>query len=110
MEPSLHVRRVPAQSSSCMDSNEGHREVFVSLNNWKVQGQSNVLRPERRGDCKIEALNASMFSDDLISQGTPVLRCVILPICLNVVTHVTIDVRSGTRSLGATLKRFRMAL
>ena len=62
------------------------------------------MRAERRGDCKIEALTASMFSDDLMGRGTPVLRRVVLPVCLNVVTHVTIDFRSGTGSLGATLK------
>ena len=50
-----------------------------------------------------------MFSDDLMGRGTPILRRVILMVCLNVVTHVTIDFRSGTGSLGATLKRFRKA-
>ena len=33
----------------------------------------------------------------------------VLSVCLNVVTHVTIDFRFGTGSLGATLKRFRKA-
>ena len=49
------------------------------------------LCAERRGDCKIEALTVSIFSDDLMGRGTPVLRRVVLPVCLNVVTHVTID-------------------
>ena len=57
----------------------------------------------------IEALSASMFSYDLMGRGTPVLRRVVLPVCLNAVTYVTIDFRSGTGSLGATLKRFRKA-
>ena len=64
------------------------------------------LRAEHRGDCKTEALTASMFSDDLMGRGTPILRRVLLPVCLNVMTHVTIAFRSGTGSLGATLKRF----
>ena len=76
------------KSPSCKDDNKVHREVFVSLNN-----------------CKIETLTASMFSDDLMGRGTPALRRVVLPVCLNVVTHVTIDFRSGT--LGATLIQFR---
>ena len=34
--PFLHVQRVLSQSPSCKDSNEGHREVFASLNDRKV--------------------------------------------------------------------------
>ena len=68
-----------------------------------------MLSAERREACKIEALTATMFSDDLMDRGTLVLRHVVLPVCLNVVTHVTIDFRFGTMSLGATLKRFRKA-
>ena len=68
------------------------------------------MRAERRGDCKIEALTASMFSDDLMGRGTPDLHRVVLPVYLNVVTHVIIDFWSGTGSLGATLKRFRKAI
>ena len=45
VEPVLHVRRVPAQSPSCNDVNEGHCEVFASLNDRKVQGQRHV-RPQ----------------------------------------------------------------
>lgn len=67
------------------------------------------LRAERRGEGKTEALTASMFSGDLMGRGTPVLRRVVLPVCLNVVTHVTIDFWSGTGPLGATLKRLRKA-
>ena len=37
--PDLHVRRVPVQSLFCKDGNEGHREVFASVNDQKVQGQ-----------------------------------------------------------------------
>ena len=58
-------------------------------------------------ECKIEALTASMFSDDLMDLGTSVLRHVVLSVCLNVMTHVTVDFRFGTESLGAILKRFR---
>ena len=68
------------------------------------------LRAKRRGDCKIKALTASMFSDDRMGRGTPVLRCVVLPVCLNIVTNVTIDFRSGTESFGTTLKRFQKVL
>ena len=67
------------------------------------------LRAERLGDCKIKALTASMFSDDLMGRCTLVLRRVVLPVCLNVITHVTIDFRSVTGTLGATLKLFRKA-
>ena len=67
------------------------------------------LRAERRGDCKIEALTASMFSDDLMGRGTPVLRRIVLPVCLSVVTHVTIDFRTGIWSHWAILKWFRKA-
>ena len=42
VETVLHVRRVPAQSPPCKDGNEGHRKVFASLNDEKVQGQSHV--------------------------------------------------------------------
>ena len=91
-----------------MDGNEGHREVFASLNDRKVQGQTHVCA-DRRGDCKIEALTASMFSVDLMGRGTPVLRLVVLAVCLNVVTHVTIDFRSRTGPNVVTLKRFRKA-
>ena len=66
-----------------------------------------MLSAERREACKIEALTATMFSDDLMDRGTPVLRHVVLPVSLIVVTHVKIDFRSGTGSLGATLERFR---
>ena len=62
-----------------------------------------------RGDRMIEALTASMFSDDLMDRGTPVLRRVVLPVCLNVVIHVTIDFRSGVGSLRTTLKQLRKA-
>ena len=65
------------------------------------------MRAERRGDCKVEALTASLFSDDLMGRGSPVICRVVLPVCLNVVTHVTIDTRSVTGSLGAALKWFR---
>ena len=51
-----------------------------------------------------------MFSDDLTGRGTTVLRRVVLPVCLNVVTLVTIDFLSGTGSLGVKLKRFRKAV
>ena len=57
----------------------------------------------RAGDRKIEALTASMFSGDLMGRGTPVLRLVAFAVCLNVVTHVTIDFRSGTGANGAKL-------
>ena len=67
------------------------------------------LCAERRGDGKTEVLTVSMFSGDLMGRGTPVLCRVVLPVYLNVVTHVTIDFRSGTGRLGATLKRFRKA-
>jgi hypothetical protein len=67
------------------------------------------LRAERRGDRNIEGLTDSMFSGDLMGRGTPVLRLVALAVCLNVVTHVTIDSRSGTVANGAKLKRFRKA-
>ena len=67
------------------------------------------MRVERRENCNIEAPTASMFSNDLMGRGTPVLRRVVLPASLNVVTHVTIDFRSGTESIGATFKRFQKA-
>ena len=67
------------------------------------------LCAERGGDCKIEALTTSMFSDVLMGRGTPVHRSFVLSVYLNVVTHVTIYFRFGTGSLGATLKRFRKA-
>ena len=51
------------------------------------------LHAERHGHCKIEAVTAPMFSDDLVGRSTPVLRLV-LSVCLNVLTHVTIDFRS----------------
>ena len=92
---------------SCKDGNGGHREVFDSLNDRKVQGQLHVLRAERRRDCKIEALTVSIFSDDLIERATPVIRRVIPPVFLNVVAYVTINFWSGTGSLGATLKWFQ---
>ena len=65
------------------------------------------MSAERRGDSKIGALTASILSDNVMARGTPVLRRVVLPVCLNVVTHVIIDFQSRTESLGATLKRFR---
>jgi len=65
------------------------------------------LRAERRGDRNIDALTASMFSGDLTGRGTPALRFVALAVRLNVVTHVTLDLRSGTKANGALLKRFR---
>ena len=49
------------------------------------------------------------FWGDLMGRGTPVLRLVTFAVCLNVVTHVTIDFRSGTGANGAKLKRFRKA-
>ena len=52
---------------------------------------------------------AAMFSDDLMGRGTPVLRRIVLPACLNVVTHVTIDFRTGIWSHWAILKWFRKA-
>ena len=64
---------------------------------------------EHRADCKIEVLTASMFSGDLKGQETPVLSLVVLTVCLNVVTHVAMDLRSGTGPNGATLKRFPKA-
>ena len=42
-----------------------------------------------------------------MGRGIPVFRRVVLPVCLNVVTHVTIDFWSGTGSLGIIMKRFR---
>ena len=39
-------------------------------------------------------LKLSMFSDDLMDRGTPVLRRVVLPVCLNVMTHLTIEFNS----------------
>jgi len=39
-----------------------------------------------------------------MDRGTPVLRFVALAVCLNEVTHVTIDLRSGTGANGAKLK------
>ena len=45
-----------------------------------------------------------MFSDDLMGRCTPVLRCVVHLVCLNVVTHVTIYFRSGTGSLGGYIE------
>ena len=106
VEPILPVRRVPAQSPFCKDGNEGHHEVFASLNDRKVQGQTYVCPQNIVG---IARLKFSMFSDDLMGRGTPVLRRVVLPVCLNVVTHVTIDFRSETGSLGVTLKRLQKA-
>ena len=35
-------REFPAQSSSCKDGNEAHREVFASLNDRKVKAQMHV--------------------------------------------------------------------
>jgi len=67
------------------------------------------LSAERCGDRNIGALTASMFSGDLTGRGTPVLRFVALAVCLNVVTHVTIDLRSGTGANSAKLKRYRNA-
>ena len=72
-EPVLHVRRVTAQSPSCNDGSGGHREVFATESDRKVQGQKHVISAERHGDCKVEALTASMFPDDLMDRGTPVL-------------------------------------
>ena len=66
VETVLHVRRVPAQLPSCKDGNEGHREVFATLNDREVSKAEACLRVERRGDCMIEALTATMFSDDLM--------------------------------------------
>ena len=67
------------------------------------------MRAERRGDLNIEALTAPMFSLDLMGRGTPVLYLVALAVCLNVVTHVTIDFRSGIGANGAKFKQFRRA-
>ena len=39
VEPVSHVRRVPAESPSCKDGNEGHREIIALVNDRKVQGQ-----------------------------------------------------------------------
>jgi len=50
-----------------------------------------------------------MFSDDLMGRGIQVLRRVVLPAGLNVVTDATIDFRFETESLRALLKRFRKA-
>ena len=85
MEPVLHVRRVPAQSPSCEDGNQGRREVFASLNDRKVQGQRHVCAQNVVG---IARLKLSMFSDDLMGRGTPVHRSFVLSVYLNVVTHV----------------------
>jgi len=67
------------------------------------------LDAERRGDCNIDARTASMFLGDLTGRGIPVHRFVALAVCLNVVTHETIDLRSGTWANGAKLKRYRNA-
>ena len=67
------------------------------------------LRAEHRAGCKFEALTSSMFSGDLKGQGTPVLSLVVLAVCLNVVTHVAMDLRSGTGPNGTTLKAFPKA-
>lgn len=55
-----------------------------------------MFAQEHRGNHNIEALTSSMFSDDLMSRGTPVLRLVALEVCLNLVTYVTIDFQSWT--------------
>lgn len=78
-----------------------------SSNMFTYRSELTVTVAERRGDRKIEALTASMFPGDLMSRGTPVLRFVVLAVCLNIVIHETIDFRSGTGPNGATLKLFR---
>ena len=108
MEPVLHVRRVSAQSPSCKDGNVGHREVFASLNDRKVWGQRHVYAQNVVGIARLK-LSVWMFSENLMGRGTPVLRRVVLPVWLNVVTHVIIYFRSGTGSFGAKLKQFRKA-
>ena len=77
---------------------------FTSRKNAEIPRAEACFRAERCGDCKTEVLTASMFSGDLMGRGTPVLRRFVLPVRLNVSTHVTIDFRSGTGPLGATLK------
>ena len=62
VEPVLYVRRVTAQSPSYKDGNEGHREVFASLNDRKVHGQIHVCAQNVLG---IARLKLSMFSDGL---------------------------------------------
>lgn len=63
------------------------------------------MHAERYRDRKIEAVTASMFSSDIM--GRSFLRIVVLEVYLNAVTHVTIDLRSGTRPNGGTVKRRR---
>ena len=79
---------------------------FTSRKNAEIPRAEACFRAERCGDCKTEVLTASMFSGDLMGRGTPVLRRFVLPVRLNVSTHVTIDFRSGTGPLGATLNEF----
>lgn len=43
-----------------------------------------------------DPLTVSMFSGDPIGRWTPVLHLVTLPVCLYVVTHITIDFRLKT--------------
>lgn len=86
-----------------MDGNEDPHEEFLTERSESPRADA-CLRAERRGDLNIEALTASMFSGDLMGRGTPVLRLVALAVCLNAVTHATIDFLSGTGAKGAKLK------
>jgi len=73
------------------------------------QREAACLRAEHRGDRNIDAPTASMFSGDLTGRGSPVLRFVALAVCLNAVTYVTNDLRSGTGANRAKLMRFQNA-
>lgn len=79
------------------------RRILLTVRSASLRADA-CLRAERRGD---EVLIASIFSGDLMDQGTPVLRLVALAVSLNIVTHVIIDFRSETEANGTKLKRFR---
>ena len=98
----LHNRHLVWMEMKIIMKNSPHRMIGESR-------ADACLRAECCGDRNIEALTASMFSGDLIGWETPVLRLVALAVCLNVVTHVTIDFWAGTGANGAKLKRFRKA-
>jgi len=57
------------------------------------------LRAERLGDCKMDRLTASMFSDvrEVRGRPRPHLFSDTLPVSLKFSTHNRMDFRSGTR-------------
>ena len=61
VEPVLHVWRVPAQLPSSKDFNEGHREVFASLNDRKVQGQRHVCAQNVVGIARLKLSTERAF-------------------------------------------------